>query len=118
MLIVTQIMITIIIIFVIGLELLERTDKQRKILEQLETEKNELPSLIEQEKIEREMIEKEKNESLSHLEQQKKRSEQLEREQKQLLFQLEEERKELQPVSGNYHRLSYIYSFYKLSVIC
>ena len=95
MLIVTQIMITIIIIFMIGLELFEHTDKQTKISEQLETEKNELPLLIEREK-----IEKEKNESLSHLEQQKKQSE-LEREQKQLLFQLEEERKELQQVSGN-----------------
>ena len=106
MLIVTQIMITIIIIFMIGLELFERTEKQRKISEQLETEKKELPLLIEQQKIEREkieneMMEKEKNESSSHLEQQKKQSEQLEREQKQLLFQLEEERKELQQVSGN-----------------
>ena len=96
-LIVTQEMMTIIIIFMC-LELFEPTDKQKKISEQLETEKNELSLL---EKIERELIEKEKNESLSHLEQQKKRSEQLEREQKQLLFQLEEERKELQQVSGN-----------------
>ena len=95
----------------IGIEILERTEKQRKISEQLETGEKELILLIEKEKIEKEKnelmkkqnqtLETAKNGSLSHLEQSKKQSEQPEIEKKQLLFQLEEERKELQLVSGN-----------------